>query len=89
MRPARKQAVELLLEGVIAEEFVQLLARLHRCDDATLRPVAAHGAVDAQRRLVHRAECRQRVERNRDLRGAQLIERVDCGRAMDLRLPDG
>ena len=74
MRAAREQPVELLLEGMIAEEFVELLARLHRCDDVALRAVAAHGAVNVQRRPVHRAERRKRVERDRDAGRAQLVD---------------
>src|SRR5690606_6355669 len=69
----REQLVELLLVGVVAEEVVQLLARLQAVDDVLLRAFAAHGLVEAERSLVHRAVGAAAVQRDVDVRISQLV----------------
>src|SRR3546814_11995504 len=50
----REQLVELPFVGVVAEEVIQLVARLQAVDDVLLRAFAAHGFVEAERGHVHR-----------------------------------
>jgi hypothetical protein len=60
---------------VVAEEVVQLGARLHRRNGGFLRAVAAHGFVEIQRRLVHRAIGAAAVQHDVDAGRFQFIGR--------------
>src|SRR6476646_5881613 len=70
----REELVELAFVGMVAEEVVELGACLHRGDDALLGAVSPDGLVDGERRRVHRAKRRQRIEDDLHAGTGQLVD---------------
>jgi hypothetical protein len=88
----REQLIELVLVVVIAEIFVQIVARLHHWNQVLLRAFRADGLINLQRGRVHRAIGRAAIQHDIDARRSQfggreqrrLAELRDVGQNGDL-----
>ncbi len=73
----RKELVELLLVGVIAEEFVQFGAGLHEVEHISLRTFAPDGMVHPEGGGIHGAVGSATIEDDVDADGGQLLGGVE------------
>src|SRR3990167_6869297 len=69
-----EELIELLFVGVVADDVVEFLARLHFRDQAFLRALPADRFISAQRGLVHGAKGGERVQHDADPGRAQLVD---------------